>query len=256
MLYSYFFPCHYIELDTNSSAGPRREPPWLHSLCCSHSCTPGHPSHIPTPALTTVSFPPCSHPKPNAPPAGPTWHVTAGHGVTQSWGRSDRSMWVPLRCGCTCKPLLSPPPSLLLLPLKLMKPCDTTFSCTSPSAWFESFSLQISKGCLVVVLGTQLWMSLFGQGLGQRDTEVPGSLSHSVIPWEGIFMSFTEHYHITEAPRVSIEFNSRDFLGEAPWRTESLVKLLLHPSGTPRCQWRLQAEPPIIGSAWCFSNAW
>ena len=33
-----------------------------------------------------------------------------------------------------------------------------------------------------MALGTQLWMSLFGQGLGQRDTEVPGSLSHSVIP--------------------------------------------------------------------------
>lgn len=205
--------------------------------------------------------------KPDAPAAGPTWHVTAGHGVTLSWGRSDRSIWVPSRCGCACKPLSSKgktgahvhrytgaPPSLLLLPLKLMKPCYTTFSCTSPNTLFESLSLQISKGHLVMALCTQLWVSLIGQGLGQRDREVFVSLSHR-DPMRNYFHEL--HWTLSQHRSTkSIEFNARHFLGEAPWRSESLVKLLLHPSGTSRHQWRLQAELPVMGSTWCFRKAW
>lgn len=44
---------------------------------------------------------------------------------------------------------------------------------------------------------------------------------------------------------------SSDFLGEAPWRPEPCVKLLLDPPATARRWWRLQAEPPVTGSECC-----
>ena len=43
-------------------------------------------------------------------------------------------------------------------------------------------SLGISQSCLDVALGTLLWVSLLGQGMGQMAAEIPSNLKCSVIP--------------------------------------------------------------------------
>lgn len=45
----------------------------------------------------------------------------------------------------------------------------------------EVCSLEISKSCVDVVLGTLLCMALIEQGLGQMDSGVPANLSYSGI---------------------------------------------------------------------------